>query len=124
MDKRVIEIFRNFVSIQNNMTDNYQILNDLKSILSKNLGDNLKEVILFGSQAYGGTDVDSDYDFLIILAQKPDWKLRNKISDYCYDLDLRYETFLDVHILGEEELNTLRGRQPIFQKALEKGIRA
>ncbi len=106
------------------MTDNYQILNDLKSILSKNLGDNLKEVILFGSQAYGGTDVDSDYDFLIILAQKPDWKLRNKISDYCYDLDLRYETFLDVHILGEEELNTLRGRQPIFQKALEKGIRA
>jgi predicted nucleotidyltransferase len=104
------------------MADKYQILNDLKSMLSKNLGDNLKEVILFGSQAYGG--VHADYDFLIILAQKPDWKLRNRISDYCYDLDLKYETFLDVHILGEEELNTLRGRQPIFQTALEKGIRA
>lgn len=106
------------------MVDKYQILNDLKELLSKNLGDNLKEVILFGSQAYGGAHADSDYDFLIILAQKPDWKLRNRISDYCYDLDLKYETFLDVHILGEEELNTLRGRQPIFQTALEKGIRA
>jgi len=106
------------------MADKYQILNDLKSMLSKNLGDNLKEVILFGSQAYGGAHADSDYDFLIILAQKPDWKLRNRISDFCYDLDLKYETFLDVHILGEEELNTLRGRQPIFQTALEKGIRA
>jgi len=106
------------------MADKYQILNDLKELLSKNLGDNLKEVILFGSQAYGGAHADSDYDFLIILAQKPDWKLRNRISDYCYDLDLKYETFLDVHILGEEELNTLRGRQPIFQTALEKGIRA
>lgn len=106
------------------MTDKYQILNDLKSILTNNLGDNLKEVILFGSQAYGGAHIDSDYDFLIILANRPDWKLRNKISDYCYDLDLKYETFLDVHILGEEELNTLRGKQPIFQKALEKGIRA
>lgn len=106
------------------MADKYQILNDLKELLSKDLGDNLKEVILFGSQAYGGAHADSDYDFLIILAQKPDWMLRNRISDYCYDLDLKYETFLDVHILGEEELNTLRGRQPIFQTALEKGIRA
>lgn len=106
------------------MKDKYQILNDLKSMLSKNLGDKLKEVILFGSQAYGGANDDSDYDFLIILAQKPDWKLRNSISDYCFDLDLKYETFLDVHILGEEELSTLRGKQPIFQKAIEKGIRA
>ena len=106
------------------MVDKYQILNELKSVLLKNLGDNLKEVILFGSQAYGGAHANSDYDFLIILAQKPDWKLRNEISDYCYDLDLKYETFVDIHFLGEEELNTLRGKQPIFQTALEKGIRA
>lgn len=106
------------------MADKYQILNELKNVLSNKLGDNLKEVILFGSQAYGGAHANSDYDFLIILAQKPDWKLRNKISDYCYDLDLKYETFLDIHILGEEELKTLRGKQPIFQTALEKGIRA
>lgn len=106
------------------MADKYQILNDLKSMLSKNLGDNLKEVILFGSQAYGGANVDSDYDFLIILKEIPDWRLKRRISDFCYDLDLKYETFLDVHILGEDELNTLRGKQPIFQTALEKGIRA
>jgi uncharacterized protein len=106
------------------MADKYQILNELKDILSKNLGDNLKEVILFGSQAYGGAHADSDYDFLIILEKIPDWKLKRQISDYCYDLDLKYDTFLDVHILGIEELNTLRGKQPIFQTALEKGIRA
>jgi predicted nucleotidyltransferase len=106
------------------MANKYEILNDLKELLSINLGSNLKEVILFGSQAYGGAHADSDYDFLIILKEIPDWKLKRKISDYCYDLDLKYETFLDIHILGEEELNTLRGKQPIFQTALEKGIRA
>lgn len=106
------------------MADKYQILNDLKELLSKILGSNLKEVILFGSHACGGAHADSDYDFLIILKEIPDWKLKRKISDYCYDLDLKYETFLDVHILGEEELDILRGRQPIFQTALEKGIRA
>jgi predicted nucleotidyltransferase len=106
------------------MADKYQILKDLKDLLSKNLGSNLKEVILFGSQAYGGAHANSDYDFLIILKEIPDWKMKRKISDFCYDLDLKYETFLDIHILGQEELNTLRGKQPIFQTALEKGISA
>lgn len=106
------------------MADKYQILNDLKETLVPFLGENLKEVILFGSQAYGGANKDSDYDFLIILKEIPDWKLKRQISEHCYDLDLKYETFLDVHILGEEEIDTLRGKQPIFQTALEKGIRA
>lgn len=42
------------------MTDKHQILKDLKELLSKNLGSNLKEVILLGSQAYGGAHANSD----------------------------------------------------------------
>jgi len=106
------------------MADKYQILHKLKETLKSLLGENLKEVILFGSQAYGNAHADSDYDFLIILANIPDWKLRDKISDYCYEIDLKYEILTDIHILAEEELQTLRGKQPIFQTALEKGIRA
>ena len=106
------------------MADKYQILNDLKETLVSFLGENIKEIILFGSQAYGGANEDSDFDFLLILKEIPDWKIKRKISELCYDLDLKYETFLDVHILGEEEIYTLRGKQPIFQTALEKGIRA
>ncbi len=106
------------------MADKYQIMHALKELLSEKLGDNLKEVILFGSQAYGGAHEYSDYDFLIILKEKPDWKLKRKISEYCYEIDLQYEVFTDVHILAEEELTQLRGRQPIFQTALKKGIRA
>lgn len=106
------------------MADKYQILNAMKTSLAEKLGDNLKDVILFGSQAYGSANEDSDYDFLIILKEKPDWKLKNKISEYCFEIDLNYEVFTDVHILGEEELNTLRGKQPIFQTALRKGIHA
>lgn len=106
------------------MADKYQILNAMKATLSEKLGDNLKDVILFGSQAYGNATVDSDYDFLVILKEKPDWKLKDKISEYCYEIDLKYEVFTDVHILGLEEMNTLRGRQPIFQTAIRKGIHA
>lgn len=106
------------------MADKFQIINDLKSLLSSMLGDNLKQVILFGSQASGETKEFSDYDFLIILKEIPEWKLRRKISDYCYEIDLKYGIYTDVHILGEEELNTLRGKQPIFQTAIQNGIYA
>lgn len=47
------------------MADKYQILNAMKASLAEKLGDNLKDVIL-------GTNEDSDYDFLIILKEKPD----------------------------------------------------
>ncbi len=104
------------------MADKFQIITELKSLLSSKLGDKLKQVILFGSQAKGEGRETSDYDFLIILTEKPDWKLRRKISDYCYEIDLKYGVFTDVHILGEEELNTLRGKQPIFQTAIQEGI--
>lgn len=107
------------------MTSKAQIIaKELKQLLSGKLGNDLKEVILFGSQAYGGANKYSDYDFLIILKNTPDWKTRDEIQGYCYDLDLKYEIFLDVHILGEEELQKLRGKQPIFQTAIKKGIRA
>ncbi len=106
------------------MTKAQQISEELKKMLTEKLGNNLKEVILFGSQAYGHANDDSDYDFLIILESIPDWKLKRKISEICYQLDLKYETFIDMHILGKDELNSLRGKQPIFQTALKRGIYA
>jgi predicted nucleotidyltransferase len=106
------------------MADKYEILHAMKATLSEKLGDNLKDIILFGSRAYGGAHAYSDYDFLIILKEKPDWKLQRKISEYCYGIDLLYDVFTDVHILAEEELTQLRGRQPIFQTAIKKGIYA
>jgi len=106
------------------MTKKYKVLYALKDLLKEKLGDNLKDVILFGSRAYGKAHANSDYDFLIILREMPDWKLKNKISEYCYEIDLKYEVFVDIHILAEDEINTLRGKQPIFQTALERGIYA
>lgn len=85
------------------------------------LGDNLKDIILFGSQLSDDTWNDSDYDILIIVKDKADWKLERKISDICYEIDLKYNIITDTHILSENELNTPRGRQPIFLNAINQG---
>lgn len=100
------------------------VLSDLSNLLKTRLSDNLKDVVLFGSHALGKANPDSDYDFLIILKNKADWKTEREISDMCYEIDLKYNIITDTHIIGESELLTLRGKQPIFVNAISTGIHA
>ncbi len=100
------------------------ILNDLKYQLKLRFPDNLKDVILFGSHVTGKARKDSDYDILIVLKQKVDWKTEREISDIRYEIDLKYNIVTDTHVVSEPELLTLRGKQPIFVNALSKGLYA
>lgn len=107
------------------MTSNkIKILNDLKLSLSARLRDNLIDIVLFGSQLIDTNKQDSDYDILIIVKNKTDWKLEREISDICYDIDLKYGILTDTHILSEADLNTPRGKQPIFVNAMNQGFHA
>ncbi len=104
--------------------DKIKILEDLKHDLSANLHENLKDVVLFGSQLSDEKKIDSDYDILIVVKGKTDWKLERLISDICYEIDLRYNIITDTHVLGEDELETIRGKQPVFINALNNGYHA
>ena len=106
------------------MTEKTKIIKELKKHLQEKLGDYIQDVILFGSRTTGMAEQDSDYDILILVKTKPDWKLKTIISDYCYDIDLKYNIITDTHILSLAELDSLRGKQPIFQNAIQKGIYA
>lgn len=99
-----------------------QIVKELKGKLQNEFGVNILEVILFGSRLSGETNEYSDYDILIILNQKPNWDQKRKISEICYDIELQNDILIDSHILSESELHSLRGKQPIFQSAIRKGI--
>ena len=106
------------------MIDNTKILSDLKSHLITNFGNSVEDVILFGSHARGDSNEFSDYDILIILEKEYTGKDENQILDLCYDIDLKYNILIDVHVLSKKELTSVRGRQPVFMNALKSGIRA
>ena len=99
-----------------------QLIKALKTKLQLEFGEKIKDVILFGSRSNGNAEEYSDYDVLIIMSQKPDWNQKRKISDLCYEIELQNEVLIDSHILSEPELQSLRGKQPIFQRAIRKGI--
>jgi predicted nucleotidyltransferase len=100
------------------------MLKDLKGILSMRFQDNLKDLILFGSQLSDKSTNDSDYDILIVLRETADWRLEREISDLCYEIDLKYGIITDTHIISEDELNSPRGKQPFFLNAISNGYYA
>jgi len=104
--------------------DKQTVLKDLSHLLKSRFSDDIKDIVLFGSQIYGNAHRNSDYDILIILRQKADWRLEREISDLCFEIDLKYNIITDTHIIGESELSTLRGKQPIFVNAISNGLHA
>lgn len=70
----------------------------------------------------GNAHDESDYDVLIVIKGDYSGKDEARILDLCYDIDLKYNIILDIHIISEKELKTSRGRQPIFINALNKGL--
>ncbi len=106
------------------MEHKVEIIQRLAKALKSKFGYRIKDVILFGSQASGNNSEDSDYDILIILKEKPDWRFERAISDICYGIELEHDIFIDTLIISESELETIRGKQPIYQTALKMGIYA
>ena len=95
----------------------------LKKLLIKHFGKNINNVILFGSQITDKAHDDSDYDLLIILANKYDWNYKDKVLDVCYDFSIDHNIFLDIKIISLHELNnSLRGKQSLFVDAIKEGV--
>jgi predicted nucleotidyltransferase len=106
------------------MEDKLKILKELKSYLQKGYPDYVKDIILFGSQAYGNSNENSDYDILVVLEKDYTARDENQIFDLCYDINLKYNIIIDAHLISERELLTIKGKQPIFTKAIKSGIYA
>ena len=101
------------------------ILKELKRDLVSRFGDDINDVILFGSQASGKSAEDSDYDILILLSNDYDWKYQNLLFDKAFDVGLKYQVLFDLHFLSlNERNNSLKGKEPLIIHALEKGIHA
>ncbi len=105
--------------------DSKNLAQEIKRHLNAHLSNHVTDVIIFGSQIKGNAKSDSDYDVLIILKDDYDRKTKRTINDLCYDLDLKYDIFLDTQIISENELkNGIRGKHPIFKIAIKEGLHA
>lgn len=111
-----------FIIEDNKKLDNNILLIDLKNELLKAFGNILDNILLFGSRIDGTAREYSDYDILIILLSDFNSSIESNIKKICYDISLKYDIIIDAKIISKPQLNTIRGKQPFIQKAIESGI--
>ena len=102
-----------------------QLAKEIKQYLNDSLDNIVSDVVIFGSRVKGQANKNSDYDVLIVININYNRKVQKSINDLCYDLDLKYNIFLDTQIISEFELkNSIRGKHPVFKNALKEGLHA
>lgn len=105
--------------------DKLDLLEKLKDLLTTRFGDDIRDVILFGSRVTGRAGKNSDYDVLIILGREYDWHYRHNIISTVYELELEHDVFIDTKIISNYELHhTIKGKHPLYAEAIREGIHA
>jgi len=102
-----------------------KVLREARSRLQSGFGDKIKDVILFGSRAWGRPKPWSDWDFVVVVRGDYDRQVVRGIRDVMAYLDLDLDVFTQTLVISEEELqHSLRGKQPLFIDATQHGIYA
>ncbi len=81
------------------------------------------DVILYGSRARGDADKYSDYDILIIVNGPVDMKLKEKILDHVYPLELETGVILTLITYNKQQWNTpLYRAMPFHKNVVRDGV--
>ena len=86
------------------------ILRELKRSLESFLGDQLVNMVLFGSRAIGDYNDESDMDVAVIVRGLTR-KLKGRILDEVAELELEQHMPLSVVVFSEEEFDRLKKRE-------------
>lgn len=99
-----------------------EMLAKVKKTLRALYGDRFRSVVLYGSEARGQAQADSDIDFLVLLEGPVDsWSERKRILRALYDLQLaipeRHLSFMPVDIQDYESQS-----YALYRHARQEGV--
>jgi uncharacterized protein len=100
-----------------------QIATEFKAELEKLYGDELAELILFGSHARGDFHEESDIDFAVVLKNPATTSTSEimKVSDVGNGLSLKYGQLITY--IGIPEFKLKQSNLGIYQEIRKDGIR-
>lgn len=105
------------------MNPNLQnILTELKQRLTDLYGERLDRLILYGSQARGDAEPDSDIDVLVVLKGPVNgWKEILHAEDVTSAVSLRHGVFVAPFFVSESDFH--RSDKPLLSNVRTEGIR-
>ncbi|MEW6267313.1 MAG: nucleotidyltransferase domain-containing protein [Thermodesulfobacteriota bacterium] len=103
--------------------DREQFLKKVRALLAEAFGDRLQGVVLYGSEARGEAQPDSDIDLLVLLSGPVDWHDRWRIVDALYELQLEVENCRQLEAYPMDVAAYEAGELTFFRNARREGIR-
>ncbi|GAB6102455.1 nucleotidyltransferase domain-containing protein [Thermococcus atlanticus] len=97
-----------------------KILREVKLKLQEILGDDLVEVVLFGSYARGEAREDSDVDVLVVVRRWPNREKEWEIGELMTDLVLRYGVVFSLITYPEKPEMS---HDPLIINATREGVK-
>jgi len=98
-----------------------EILRRAKAALQEAFGDRLRGVILYGSEARGTAEPDSDVDLLVLLSDRPTWE--DATRSIRAVRPIFYETWRPIHCFEVNEAEYEGQEWPLYRVVKEEGIR-
>ena len=78
------------------------------------------DIILYGSRARSEAGMGSDWDFLILLDQKPSRQIVSELRDLLYELELENDAVLSSIVRSRDEWNSDLYSILPFKKTVER----
>lgn len=98
-----------------------QALNKLIPELTHIFGDELQQIVLYGSVARGMQTEESDVDIAVIL-QGYTPSMHDQMTDLAVDLELEYDLVLSILLIDHSEFQKWEDVLPFFQNVKKDGI--
>ncbi|NJN28259.1 MAG: nucleotidyltransferase domain-containing protein [Cyclobacteriaceae bacterium] len=104
------------------MTKKHKIIDGIIKVATKTHPDS--EIILYGSQARGDANKESDWDLLILLNQPNlSFEQETKIMDDYYELELAEGIVISPMIYTKNDWNTKYANIPLHSNINREGIK-
>ncbi|MCF8295777.1 MAG: nucleotidyltransferase domain-containing protein [Bacteroidales bacterium] len=102
------------------MTESNRILIAIKKTVTQKYPD--AKIILFGSRARGDSQIDSDWDLLILLNQENiTSEIEETITYPLYDLEIDLGQVISPMIYSLKEWNSVYSVTPFFKNVMREG---
>ena len=101
--------------------DREELLNRIKERLEDVYGDRLQGIVLYGSEARGEAEPDSDIDLLVLLKGPIEaWNDIRTNVDALYDLQL--EVIRPIHAMPVDVEAFRAGKYAVYRNAKKEGV--
>ena len=102
--------------------DDKEMFADIVQAILSVMGDDVTEIILYGSVARGDNTWESDVDIAVLTTKHYNWREKKEFYDSLWEYDWKYNTIFSIVPIFLDEFNALKNERLFYRNIVKDGI--